>query len=76
MNKRKISNEFYQGGNHTAGVFQRITELENKIAIIFQVLIHFHPLASPRSNAKTYITSGCQCLENLNQFKANTERSS
>ena len=25
--------------------------------------------SSPRSNAKTYVTSGCQCLENLYQFK-------
>ena len=31
---------------------------------------------SPQSNAKTYVTSGCQCLENLYQFKAFTERSS
>ena len=25
--------------------------------------------SSPRSNAKTCVTSGCQCLENLYQFK-------
>ena len=31
---------------------------------------------SQRSNAKSYVTSGCQCLENLCQFKAFTERSS
>ena len=31
---------------------------------------------TPRSNAKTYVTSGFQCLENLYQFKAFTERTS
>ena len=32
--------------------------------------------SSQRSNAKIYVTSGNQCLENLYQFKAFTERSS
>ena len=46
------------------------------LSVLMSLISHLYGAGSQQSNAKIYVTSGCQCLENLYQFKAFMEQSS
>ena len=60
--------------NRTAPYLPRTLTLAQLNSCYRNCSIQFQ--SSQRSNAKTYVTSGCQCLENLYRFKTFTQRSS